>query len=207
MWYSRPQARAWPCKAPPTAPETFHQSMPGYRFTPLVDFPHLAEEVGVGRVLVKDESSRLGLPSFKVLGASWAVLRVLGSLHSSAPVPQTLLQLQSLRSRLGRLTLVTATDGNHGRAVARMARLIGAGAHVFVPAVAGSAAAAAIEAEGAGVTVVEDSYDQTVKCAARFANDLHASHVRAASTSPEQQSRFVRDSVAIPVPARPDTGY
>ena len=39
--------------------------------------PALAEAAGVARVLVKDESSRMGLPAFKILGASWATYRVL----------------------------------------------------------------------------------------------------------------------------------
>jgi diaminopropionate ammonia-lyase len=164
----------WRCAPPPSAPKDFHRSMPGYRRTPLVDLPGLAEELAVGRVLVKDESSRLGLPSFKILGASWAVCRAVGARDSSSTLPQTLQELRSLRSRLGRLTLVTATDGNHGRAVARMARLIECDAHVFVPDVAGRAAAATIEQEGAEVTVIADSYDETVTRAARSAGDPHA---------------------------------
>jgi threonine dehydratase len=55
----------------------FHQSLPGYWPTPLIPVPELAVELRVGRVLVKDESSRLGLPAFKVLGASWACRQVL----------------------------------------------------------------------------------------------------------------------------------
>lgn len=100
-WYSNPGARHWVSGM--TAPQVgaFHQSLPGYAPTPLVDLPSLAAEL-VGRVLVKDESARLGLPAFKVLGASWACSRVLQS---------------------GPAVLVTATDGNHGRALARMAAL------------------------------------------------------------------------------------
>ena len=59
------------------APLRFHRRLPGYEETPLVDAPKLAEALGVGKVFVKDESSRLGLPAFKVLGASWAVYRAL----------------------------------------------------------------------------------------------------------------------------------
>jgi diaminopropionate ammonia-lyase len=59
------------------APLRFHRRLPGYEETPLVDAPGLADALGVGKVLVKDESSRLGLPAFKVLGASWAVYRAL----------------------------------------------------------------------------------------------------------------------------------
>src|SRR5688572_2719521 len=92
----------------------FHRSLPGYAPTPLVEAPAAARELGVERVLVKDESSRLGLPSFKVLGASYAIHR-------------------ALAGRGDRPTLVCATDGNHGRAVARMARVLGLPARVLVP--------------------------------------------------------------------------
>src|SRR5690348_12564099 len=55
----------------------FHQKLPGYRQSPLIDAPSIADVLGVGKVWVKDESSRFGLPAFKFLGASWAVYRVL----------------------------------------------------------------------------------------------------------------------------------
>ncbi len=73
--FSRPAARDW--DAPPLRAhaKAFHASLPGYRATPLVELPRLAAEFGVARVLVKDEGSRLGLPAFKVLGASWACAR------------------------------------------------------------------------------------------------------------------------------------
>ena len=106
-WYSSPAARYWTGPPAPCDAYAFHRSLPGYAPTPLVPVPAIAAELGVGRVLVKDESSRLGLPAFKILGASWACRQVLER-HPAA-------------------TLVTATDGNHGRAVARMAAHFGVG--------------------------------------------------------------------------------
>ncbi|MFF2653161.1 diaminopropionate ammonia-lyase [Streptomyces sp. NPDC058045] len=128
----------------------FHSSLGGHAPTPLTELPSLAVESGVGRVFVKDESCRLGLPAFKALGASWAVHRILAE-----RAPQQ-----------GPLTLVTATDGNHGRAVARMARRFGQRAHVFVPQGVHPGAVVAIEGEGAEVTVVPGSYDEAVRRAA-----------------------------------------
>ncbi|WP_433413146.1 pyridoxal-phosphate dependent enzyme [Microtetraspora malaysiensis] len=127
----------------------FHTRLPDYAPTPLIELPALAEELGVGRVFVKDESSRLGLPAFKALGASWAIHRALSRRPSDGPV-----------------RLVTATDGNHGRAVARMARLLGHRAHVLVPEGVHPAAVAAITAEGAEVTSVAGTYDDAVRQAA-----------------------------------------
>ncbi|WP_171166975.1 diaminopropionate ammonia-lyase [Streptomyces sp. I05A-00742] len=155
-WYSRPAARSWTC-APVTAGQReFHASLPAYAPTPLTELPALAGELGVGRVFVKDESSRLGLPAFKALGASWAVHRILAE-----------------RTADGRgtdpVTLVTATDGNHGRALARMARLLGQRARVFVARGVHPAAAAAIASEGADVVRVAGSYDDAVRLAAEAA--------------------------------------
>lgn len=150
-WYSSPTARDWACPPSPSDARAFHQSLPGYSPTPLVPVPELAAELGVGRVLVKDESARLGLPAFKVLGASWACHQVL--------------------QRQPGAMLVTATEGNHGRAVARMAAHFGAGATVFVPAGILPQAAAAITGEGAAVVRVDGGYDDAVRRAAAFAND------------------------------------
>jgi diaminopropionate ammonia-lyase len=65
--------------------------------------------------------------------------------------------------------LVTATDGNHGRAVARMARLCGAPARVFVPAVTEPATRAAIAGEGADVVQAAGGYDEAVAAARQWA--------------------------------------
>ncbi|HWW54864.1 MAG TPA: pyridoxal-phosphate dependent enzyme, partial [Acidimicrobiales bacterium] len=110
----------------------FHRRLPGYRATPLVPAPLLAARFGVGNVLVKDESNRYGLPAFKMLGASWAAYCLLVERLGRSPVWRTIDDLAAAFAPLRPLELVTATDGNHGRAVARVARLFGLGARVFV---------------------------------------------------------------------------
>jgi diaminopropionate ammonia-lyase len=150
--------------APDRSPLRFHRRLPGYEKTPLVDASRLADTLGVGQVLVKDESSRLGLPAFKVLGASWAVYRALEeALGDGGFGPWD--ALEDLRQRLEPLrplSLVAATDGNHGRAVARVARLLGLGARIFVPGDMVMARREAIAGEGAEVVVVEGGYDEAV---------------------------------------------
>jgi diaminopropionate ammonia-lyase len=126
----------------------FHRALPGYAPTPLVDARVAADALGVARVWVKDESGRFGLPAFKILGASWAIHR-------------------ALEQRGDRPRLACATDGNHGRAVARVARDRGLEATVFVPADMIAARREAIVAEGARVEVVEGSYDDAVERAAQ----------------------------------------
>src|SRR6516165_2830319 len=110
---------------PPIAPLAFHRRLPGYAPTPLVDAPRLADELGLGALAVKDESERLGLPAFKILGASWATYRLLVSRLGHEPQWHDLDGLRTALAPLGELTLVAATDGNHGRAVAHVARLLG----------------------------------------------------------------------------------
>ena len=151
MWYAAPSARAARIASEPSGAFAFHRSLPGYAPTPLLSAPTLAVELGVGGVFVKDESSRLGLPAFKVLGASWACHRVLER-HPGA-------------------MLVTATDGNHGRAVARMAAHFGVPATVFVPLIMRDEAVARIRDEGADIVRVTGDYDAAVRRAAAFASD------------------------------------
>lgn len=156
-WVTRTGARDWRAPAAGPGAIAFHRSLPGYRPTPLADMPELATALGVTRVLVKDESERLGLPAFKILGVSWAVERALSPDHPSAgPAPAV-------------SALVAATDGNHGRAVARVARQRGLAAHIFIPAGVHPSAAGAIAAEGATITQTRGTYQEAVALAAEHA--------------------------------------
>jgi diaminopropionate ammonia-lyase len=147
-------AGADPAAVPPPSGDAraFHAALPGYRPTPLRALPAVADELGVAAVALKDESDRLGLPAFKVLGASWAVER-------------------ALRERADAHTVVTASAGNHGRAVAHVAAARGMRARVFLPARAASARRDAIAAEGAEVVMVDGSYEDAVARAAEAAGE------------------------------------
>lgn len=150
----------------------FHRRLPGYAPTRLVHAPLLARMLDVGDVWVKDESSRFGLPSFKILGASWATYRALATKAGSTfPEWHTLDELSQHLDLLRPLTLVAATDGNHGRAVAHMARLLGLHARILVPDGMAQARIAAIRGEGAEVTIVQGTYDDAVEQAAAMASD------------------------------------
>lgn len=153
-------------------PREFHRRLPGYALTPLRSIDALAEQLGVAEVWVKDESSRLGLPAFKMLGASWATYLSLEQ-HRGKPFEAwtSLDELRDQVSTLGPLMLATATDGNHGRAVARMARLLGLGARVRVPANTVAARIDAIASEGAEVSVSTGNYDLAVAEVAAWESD------------------------------------
>jgi diaminopropionate ammonia-lyase len=161
-----------PLEAPGDEVLAFHRCLRGYAPSPLLDVPGIAASLGLGRVWVKDESSRLGLPAFKILGASWAIYQALRErLGPDLDGWRSLDELAERLAPLRPLTLATATDGNHGRAVARMAALLDLGAHIFVPAGTAQARIEAIAGEGADVTVVDGTYDDAVALAARQAGE------------------------------------
>jgi diaminopropionate ammonia-lyase len=140
---------------PGHAAPTFHRRLAGYVGAALLESPELAQEMRVGRVCLKVETERFGLPAFKILGASWAAERLLAGRDAEG------------------VTLVTATDGNHGRAVARVARMRGLRAHILVPAGTAQARIDGIAGEGAQVEVVDGSYDDAVRKAAAMADETH----------------------------------
>ena len=150
----------------------FHARMPAYSPTMLFDVPELAAQLEVGRLLVKAETRRMGLPSFKILGASWATYRAICEHIGYEPEPwRNINELAANLAHLKPFQLATATDGNHGRAVAFMARLLGFSCHVFVPRGMVEARIQAIRSEGALVTVVDGTYDEAVARSAQEASD------------------------------------
>ncbi|EPR75497.1 Threonine dehydratase [Leifsonia rubra CMS 76R] len=162
-WYSNPAARAWRTAPLGAATREFHHSLPGYAPTPLTSVPEAAAALDVAMVFVKDESQRLGLPAFKILGASYAISR---ALSARLGAPGSALTLDELRDRLGAdspLSLAAATDGNHGRAVAHVAKLLGLLATIYVPAEVSQAAMDAIRAEGATLIELPVPYDDVVE--------------------------------------------
>ena len=146
----------------------FHKALPNYQKTSLLRLPaDFSEQLGVGTILIKDESHRFGLPAYKILGASWGCMR---TVTQSLGVPPTtsLIAVKSLL-KVNNYTFCTATDGNWGRAVSRMANMLGVNALVHVPKVMVEATKQKIRQEGADVIVVDGDYDMAVKEAEKAA--------------------------------------
>ena len=150
----------------------FHEQFPGYAPSPLVSLPAVADELGVRAVYVKQESNRFGLPSFKVLGASWAIYQAIRS-FLGLPDGITLNDLiERVRAESAPITLVAATEGNHGRAVARVAQQMSLQCRIYVPCTMHAYTQERIRSEGADVTVVDGDYDRAVETAAAAAAEL-----------------------------------
>ncbi|KAL9108848.1 MAG: hypothetical protein Q9227_006379 [Pyrenula ochraceoflavens] len=146
--------------------QQFHRNFPGYKPSPLVPLPELAKECHVKAVFIKDESDRFGLPSFKALGASWGVFKAVAS-ALSLPVTDSIDRLAAA-AREGGIELFAATDGNHGRAVAYMARLLTIAVYIYVPCTLDQDTRKILRTEGATV-LTSTNYDNAVKDAASAA--------------------------------------
>jgi diaminopropionate ammonia-lyase len=179
--YTQHAAGAWVAPAGAgRAALAFHRRLPGYAPTQLLDAADLARDLGLGRVWLKLETERLGLPAFKIMGASWAIYRALSERFGAPPAWQTLDDLAGWLAPHQPLTLVAATDGNHGRAVARMAALLGCAATIYVPAEMAQPRIDAIASENADVKIVHGTYDDAI---ARAAADADARHLVISDTS------------------------
>ena len=155
----------------PITPLQFHRRLPDYEPTPLIDLPEVAEELKLEQILVKDETTRLGLPAFKMLGASWAIYRALAERwpalkHDWKTIDELRAQVQAHAA----VSFAAATDGTHGRAVARMAKMLGCDATIIVPESMVKARRDAIRKEGAKVEVVKGTYDDAVARSAELAS-------------------------------------
>lgn len=180
-WFTNSRARETSANAPDTrwaSPEAvekvgrFHRSMPAYRPTPLVSLDMLARRMGLGGIWVKDESQRFGLKAFKALGASYAVCATLAERLGMTPPLNFMDFLRpDLRLQLSTYTLVTASDGNHGAAVAWMAAQLGCGCRVFLPVGTTKGRLEAIRNLGGDAVVIDGNYDNAVRKAARDARD------------------------------------
>ncbi len=126
---------------------SFHQSISGYQISPLLSLQNFANQMSVKEIWIKDESTRFGLQAFKGLGASYAIAELLKK-HPTIK------------------TFCTATDGNHGRAVAWSAKRAEKQSVVFVPKDTTIHRMQAIEKEGATVIKIDGNYDQTCQYAA-----------------------------------------
>lgn len=156
----------------------FHQSFPEYSVTPLVKLENLAKELGIKEIYVKDESYRFGLNAFKVLGGSYAIAREIGKrLHlAEYELNYATLVSPEVRKKLGELTFVTATDGNHGRGVAWTARRLGQRAVVFMPKGTAAERLENIRKLGADASITDVNYDDAVRMAQQYAK-VHGSVV------------------------------
>lgn len=144
---------------------SFHSQIPGYKMTPLCALPNLSHMLGVEGIYVKDESQRLQLKSFKVMGGSFAIFRFLQKRLGlkDDEINFEYLTSKECHDQLGTLTFASATDGNHGRGIAWAARKLGHNCVIYVHKDTSEPRINAIRSYGAVVKIVNGNYDDAVR--------------------------------------------
>jgi len=140
----------------------------GYEPTPIVALSGLADEIGVGQIHYKHEGPRFGLGSFKALGGSYAAMRVLQrelTARLGHAVKLEDIRNGAYREACAEITLVSATDGNHGRSLAWGCQRFGAPCRIYIHAEVSHGRAEAMQDLGAEVIRIAGDYDASVQLA------------------------------------------
>lgn len=144
--------------------------------TPLWSLPDLAHTLGVSEIRLKDESTRSSIKSFKALGAPIALIRLILRLYPDQGFDPAALLTGRYRNNLHTLTVISATDGNHGRALAAAAQSAGCRCLIVLPGHVSAEREQAIAIYGADIVRVTGNYDTAVAEAARL-SAIHGWHV------------------------------
>ena len=140
----------------------------GYSPTPLYSLKKLAESLSLGEILYKDEGTRFGLGSFKALGGAYAALRVLQkqiSFFLKKDVSLKDIRTGKYIKEAADITLVSATDGNHGRSLAWGCQRFGALCRIYIHAEVSEGRAEAMRDFGAEVIRIKGDYDDSLELA------------------------------------------
>ncbi|WP_083654936.1 diaminopropionate ammonia-lyase [Burkholderia sp. SRS-W-2-2016] len=137
--------------------------------TPLYELPGLAKKLGVGSLSIKDESVRSELGSFKALGAPIALVRLILRAWPDQKLDPVAMFEGKYREMLTHFTVVSATDGNHGKGLAAAAQAIGCHCVIVLHANVSVEREQAIAAYGAEIVRIKGNYDESVEEAARLA--------------------------------------
>ncbi|MCF8012052.1 MAG: diaminopropionate ammonia-lyase [Clostridiales bacterium] len=140
---------------------SFHKSVPGYTPSPLSSLNSLANYLNIQGILVKDESFRFNLNSFKALGSSYAAAILL-----ARECRDELKSFEVLKEKVKLLplhTFATATDGNHGKGLAWASKIFGQKSVVYMPVGSSDSRLNAIRELGAEAYITEYNYDDTVR--------------------------------------------
>ena len=153
---------------------------PAARETPLLSAPELAQAANVSNVFIKDERDRMGLGSFKALGAAYVIAR--DAAARGGDLSPTALQ---------GVTYVAASAGNHGLSVVAGARAFGATAVIYIAQTVPVEIERKLAARGA--TVRREGADYAASMAAAMAAaEAHGWQLLSDSSWPGYYARALR---------------
>ena len=151
--------------------QQFQSTHSSYTKTPLHRLKALAGYLQLEEIYVKDESYRFGLNAFKVLGGIYAIAKYTADLLQRDIRTLSFDELKSaeVKNKIGKLTFISATDGNHGRGVAWAAKELGHHAVIYMPKGSSLHRLQAIRKEGADADITDLNYDDSVRMCAELA--------------------------------------
>ena len=115
----------------------------GYHHTPLIKLDKLNKNLKLNNIFYKDESKRFHLKSFKALGGAYAV--------------------EKISKNQSKITVSSATAGNHGKSVAWGAKRLKLKCKIFVSQYVSRARVEEIKKFGAEVIRVKGNYEDSLK--------------------------------------------
>ena len=140
----------------------------GYSPTPLHQLDDIASAISVDKIFYKDEGPRFGLASFKALGGAYAAIRLLQKqIEKQTAHAVSLADIRDgkYQSECAHITLVSATDGNHGRSLSWGCQRYGAPCRIYIHAEVSEERAEIMRGFGADVIRISGDYDESVRVA------------------------------------------
>jgi diaminopropionate ammonia-lyase len=148
----------------PAAAVKLYAKCPVAHVTPMLEMPDLATSMGIGQLYIKDERQRMGLGSFKALGAAFAIAKAADLKLAGGGA-------EDYKTALKGVTYVCASAGNHGLSLAAGARVFGADAIVYIAQTVPKDFAARLREKGATVIRQGENYEASMEAAKEAAKE------------------------------------
>ena len=151
----------------------FQKTNENFTNTPLISLKALSDRLNVNNIYVKDESKRFGLNAFKVMGGVYAIGKYIAEKLGKDIEDLTFEEMRSQKTKekIGEVTFISATDGNHGRGVAWAARELGQKSVIYMPKGSSPTRLEAIKNEGATAKITDVNYDDTIRICDKLARE------------------------------------
>ncbi|WP_156890561.1 diaminopropionate ammonia-lyase [Sporosarcina ureae] len=158
----------------------FFRTVEEYLPSSLVSLDNLAERLGIKKVYVKDESNRMGLNAFKVIGGLYGISKILcDELKVDLnEIDFDYLLSSDVHEKIKDFVFISATDGNHGKGIAWMAKKLGCKCVIYMPKNTVASRVEAIESLGGTVHVTDVNYDDTLRQVEKISNENNWYHVQ-----------------------------
>ncbi|PCI79191.1 MAG: PLP-dependent lyase/thiolase [SAR86 cluster bacterium] len=160
----------------PDNPMALLRACSAYCKTPLIKIVGLRSH----RILIKDETHRMNLGSFKALGGVYAVAKLLAEQWEAGGrgklEPEDFLNAE-VKNFAQSITYVCASAGNHGLAVAAGAKLFGAQSRVYISQEVPGSFESRLNDQGAEVIRAGMTYEESVAAAIEDAALTGAVHL------------------------------